>query len=206
MTKKAGAKPNSPTGREKLKSYVERIVRLNEEIASLKEDVKDLVMEAKSDGFDPKAIRAIVKESMQTQAERAAVREVEAIIDIYRASLGLLDGTPLGDAARRRYERELRDGEDDEKADDHHGDKEESDDGNEGEDDVSKEPTIDEARERGRADHLAGKRIIENPFQAGSANRAAWDEGYCESDGSDGMDIPKAWRRKTDGNSKEAAQ
>ena len=95
MTKKTGAKPNAPTSREKLKSFVDRIVRLREEIASLKRDEKDIVNEAKNDGFDPNALKAIVKETMQTQVQRAAAREVEAIVDLYRASLGMLDGTPL---------------------------------------------------------------------------------------------------------------
>lgn len=181
-------KSNAPSSGEKLKSYVDRIVRLSEEIASLKDDVKDIVAEAKNDGFDPKALKAIVKETMQTQTQRAAARKTEAIIDIYRANLGLLDGTPLGDAARRRYEREMREARDESES----NEKFEAD-GSSGIDPDM--PTVEEANEQGRSDHLAGKRVVDNPFPAGSANRAAWDEGWCASDGSDGMDLPKAWRR-----------
>jgi len=41
-----------------------------------------------------------------------------------------------------------------------------------------------------------GKRVIDNPYVAGDPRRALWDEGWCAQTGSDGMEIPAAWRRK----------
>ena len=40
-----------------------------------------------------------------------------------------------------------------------------------------------------------GRPVTANPFPARDPRRAAWDEGWCKADGSDGMDIPEAWRR-----------
>lgn len=188
--------PNAPTSREKLKAFVERISRLEIEKKSLSDDIKDIYAEAKNDGFDPKAMRQVVKDSLKTQTERAAARETEALVDIYRANLGLLDGTPLGEFARRKYEEDLRAAEAEAKREDAPGNgSSEAPEPDAPQSEAPKEPTEDDARELGRADHAAGKRIFDNPFLAGTRNRAAWDEGFCEADGSDGMDIPRAWRR-----------
>ncbi|WP_322997473.1 hypothetical protein [Castellaniella sp.] len=56
---------------------------------------------------------------------------------------------------------------------------------------------MEAARQQGEQDSRDGKRIIDNPFVAGDPRRAAWDEGHCKARGSDGMDIPEAWRRKS---------
>jgi hypothetical protein len=40
----------------------------------------------------------------------------------------------------------------------------------------------------------AGKSVTANPFPARDVRRAAWDEAWCAALGSDGMDIPEAWR------------
>lgn len=196
--KKSTGSKNAPTSREKLKSFVERIVGLEDEKKAIANDIKDIYSEAKNDGFDPKALRKIVKEWMQTQTQRAAERETEALVDIYRANLGLLDGTPLGEAARRKYERELRDVDEDSRR---QGDE----DGERHDEGDAFNQTTDEARDQGRKDHGAGKRIVDNPFPAATPNRAAWDEGWCEADGSDGMDLPKAWRRGEE-DQKQAAE
>jgi hypothetical protein len=37
--------------------------------------------------------------------------------------------------------------------------------------------------------------VTANPHPAGSRLRGAWDEGWCAAAGSDGMDIPPAFRR-----------
>ena len=67
--------------------------------------------------------------------------------------------------------------------------------GNAATEDKPPEDTEDQAREKGREAHAAGAKITQNPYPAGSRNRAAWDEAWCEADGSDGMDVPDAWRR-----------
>lgn len=170
---------NTSAGHQ-LRAFVERIEKLEEEKQAIAEDIKDVKAEAKSNGFDVKTINQIIKDRRKSLEQ---LREEEALLDLYRAALGMLDGTPLGDAARRRLAGEDPVPEDPDDA----GGR------------PSSEPdptTIEEARERGRSAAKDGKRVIDNPFVAGDPRRAAWDEGWCERAGSDGMDIPEAWRRK----------
>ena len=55
-----------------------------------------------------------------------------------------------------------------------------------------------EAHAEGLEAGNAGKRIFDNPYPAGDPCRAAWDEGWCESRGSHGMDTPDALKRRKD--------
>lgn len=81
---------------EQLRSFIERLERLDEEKRALAEDMKELFAQAKSTGFDVKAIKQILKERRQDEAER---RDFEAIVDTYRHALGQLADTPLGNSA-----------------------------------------------------------------------------------------------------------
>ena len=85
-----------------LRSVRDRIVRLEEEKKAIAEDIKGIYAEAKGLGLDTKAVRQVVKRTMETQTDAAKRRETEALTELYLASLGMLDGTPLGDAARER--------------------------------------------------------------------------------------------------------
>ena len=69
-----------------LKSFVERIEKLEEEKKALAEDVRELYAEAKGVGFDVKALRTVVRLRMQDSEER---KEHEALVDLYRDALGL---------------------------------------------------------------------------------------------------------------------
>jgi uncharacterized protein (UPF0335 family) len=69
-----------------LKAFIERIERLEEEKQSLADDIKDVYAEMKGTGFDTKAVRTIVRLRKQDQAER---QEAEAILDLYKAALGM---------------------------------------------------------------------------------------------------------------------
>lgn len=70
-----------------LRTFVERIERLNEEKRSLADDIKDVFAEAKGNGFDTKAMRKIIAERKMDAAER---QEFESVLDIYRHALGML--------------------------------------------------------------------------------------------------------------------
>lgn len=71
---------------DRLRSLVERIERVLEEIKGLQGDVRDLKAEAKSAGFDVKAINAIIK----LRAMNASDRDYqESVLDTYRRALGL---------------------------------------------------------------------------------------------------------------------
>lgn len=179
-----------------LRSLRDRIVRLEEEKRAIAEDIKGVYAEAKSQGFDVKALRVVVKRAMEDETSKAKRRETEELAEVYLASLGMLEGTPLGDAARERMLPETAKSEPEPSDDDG--------DGGTASDGGAPEPAkgsfspeeIAAARNRGADDCKDGKRIIDNPFTAGDPRRAAWDEGHCHASGSDGMEIPESWRRK----------
>jgi len=70
----------------RLRSLVERIERLQEERKALGADIKDIFDEAKSAGFDVKALRQVIR--MRTW-EPAKLEEHEALVDLYRRALGM---------------------------------------------------------------------------------------------------------------------
>jgi uncharacterized protein (UPF0335 family) len=70
----------------RLRSIVERIERLDEERKALSSDIADIFQEAKSAGFDPKVLRALIRIRKQEAAE---VEEAETLLDIYRRALGM---------------------------------------------------------------------------------------------------------------------
>ncbi len=73
--------------KNRLKSIIERVERLEEEKRGLSADIKEIYSEAKSGGFDTKAIKAIVKlRRMDDQARR----ELEELIDLYKGAVGIL--------------------------------------------------------------------------------------------------------------------
>ncbi|UUP17435.1 MULTISPECIES: DUF2312 domain-containing protein [Nitratireductor] len=69
-----------------LRSFIERIERLEEEKQTISEDIKEIYAEMKGTGFDTKAVRTIVRLRKKDQAER---QEEEAMIDLYKAALGM---------------------------------------------------------------------------------------------------------------------
>ncbi|GBQ90055.1 DUF2312 domain-containing protein [Gluconobacter albidus] len=165
----------------RLFSFVQRIETLLEERKGINEGISDIKTEAKSAGFDNKVIMQMIRERAMSQAER---EEWQSLCELYRATLGMLDGTPMSDNARRHMSRD------------------EKDDREAGVDDMfdptpEPEPAASpaEARGQGAEAFRSGKRVTENPFPAGDPARASWDEGWCSEAGSDGMDIPPEWRR-----------
>lgn len=83
----------------RLRSLVDRIERLEQERKALGEDIKDIYSEAKSAGFDVKALRILIR---QRKLDAAELEETETLVDIYRRALGDYSSTDLGNAAIRR--------------------------------------------------------------------------------------------------------
>lgn len=73
-------------GDNQLKSIVARIGTLLDEKKQISDDVADVYSEAKSQGFDVPALRAIVK-AQREDAEKRKSREAQ--IEIYRGALGI---------------------------------------------------------------------------------------------------------------------
>jgi uncharacterized protein (UPF0335 family) len=69
-----------------LKSFIERIERLEEEKKALADDIRDVYSEAKANGFDVKVMRQIVKIRKMDKDE---LDEQEAILDTYLLALGM---------------------------------------------------------------------------------------------------------------------
>lgn len=82
--------------RERLKSFIERAARLEEERRAIASDLKEVYAEANSEGYDVAALKALVKEAGEDDRKRAKREEREEILDTYRAALGQLADTPLG--------------------------------------------------------------------------------------------------------------
>lgn len=70
----------------RLLSYIERIERIEEEKKALQNDIKEIFEEAKSENFDVKAIKTLLKIRKKDDAER---QEEEFILDEYRKALGI---------------------------------------------------------------------------------------------------------------------
>lgn len=201
---------------DRLRSYIERIERLLAERAAIAADIKEVKLEAKSDGFDVATINTIIKLRAMEDRER---EEMEALVDIYKAALGMLDGTPLGNAAIARLSKKPAPPAPDEPNPDRSGEagaqaQEEAEQKEPPEPEKPTGPTaedIEAARDEGSQAASEGKPVTANPFPAGDPRRAAFDEAWCQATGSDGMDIPAAFRRtpkpkKPDGEAPEEAR
>lgn len=73
---------------EQLRLFIERIERLEEDKAGIAGVIKDVYAEAKGTGFDAKTMRGIVK---LRKMDRPARQEAEALMETYKAALGLAD-------------------------------------------------------------------------------------------------------------------
>jgi uncharacterized protein (UPF0335 family) len=83
---KVGEVVESEISRELLTLTVERIERREQEKADLAQDIRDIYLEAKGHGYDPKIIRKIVADRKKTQDE---IDEEYAILKMYKAALGM---------------------------------------------------------------------------------------------------------------------
>ena len=72
--------------KERLRSIIERIERLEEEKAALTADVREVYSEAKGVGFDTKVMRQIIRLRKMDSQDR---QEQEAILDLYKNALGM---------------------------------------------------------------------------------------------------------------------
>jgi hypothetical protein len=153
-------------------------------------------------------MRTILRLRKMDRFER---EEHEALVDVYKAALGMLDGTPLGQAAVRRLtsepnrppspdeanSAETLQGADSapEKSGRRRKKNHTTSEGVKQPEAVTPE-MVAEAREVGRASAHAGRPVTANPYPPLDPRRAAFDEGWCQATGSDGMDIPEAFRRR----------
>ncbi len=73
-------------GAKRLRAFVERIERLEEEKAALMADIREVYAEAKGDGYDVKTLRHVVRLRKLDSSDRL---EQEELLDLYKRALGL---------------------------------------------------------------------------------------------------------------------
>jgi uncharacterized protein (UPF0335 family) len=71
---------------DQLRLFIERIERLEEEKKAMADDIKDVYAEAKSNGYDTKTMRTIVRLRKMEKHHRD---EAEMLLETYKAALGL---------------------------------------------------------------------------------------------------------------------
>jgi uncharacterized protein (UPF0335 family) len=74
-------------GHNQLRSITERINRLEDDKKAIADDIRDVYAEAKGNGYNPAALRVIIRKQ-RADAKKAA--ELEADVDAYMASLGMV--------------------------------------------------------------------------------------------------------------------
>jgi uncharacterized protein (UPF0335 family) len=87
MEASAGIDPTGEVNGGHLRSFIERIERLEEDKKTIADDIKDVYAEAKGNGFDTKALRTIVRMRKMDSDER---REQEEVLETYMHALGML--------------------------------------------------------------------------------------------------------------------
>ena len=70
---------------DRLRSFIERVERLEEDKAAVMNDIKEVYAEAKGEGYDVKTLRQVVKIRKMDRADR---QEAEAMLELYLAAIG----------------------------------------------------------------------------------------------------------------------
>ncbi len=77
---------DGPVAADELRLLIERVERLEEDKKAVADDIRDVYSEAKARGYDSKIMRQIVRLRKMEHADR---QEMEALLDTYKAALGL---------------------------------------------------------------------------------------------------------------------
>jgi uncharacterized protein (UPF0335 family) len=72
---------------DQLRLFIERIERLEEEKKGLNDDIRDVYAESKANGYDTKTMRKVIA---LRRMEKHARDEADALLETYRAALGML--------------------------------------------------------------------------------------------------------------------
>ena len=76
---------------DRLKSFVERIERLEEEKKALASDIKEVYAEAKGSGFDTRIMRQVIR---LRRMDKDDLDEQETLLDVYKRALGMIPDLP----------------------------------------------------------------------------------------------------------------
>ncbi|GJD49801.1 hypothetical protein OPKNFCMD_2535 [Methylobacterium crusticola] len=81
---------------DRIRTIVERVEQLEDEIKDLMEAKKEVFLEAKSDGLDVKILKEIIKLRKQDKDERD---EHETLLDVYLRAMDAPTPAPVAQAA-----------------------------------------------------------------------------------------------------------
>ena len=71
---------------EQLRLFLERIERLEEEKKGISDDIKDVYLEAKANGYDTKIMKQVIRLRAMPAHDR---QEMEAVLQTYLNALGM---------------------------------------------------------------------------------------------------------------------
>jgi uncharacterized protein (UPF0335 family) len=94
------------TSKAELQTLVDRLESLEEQKAEIAADVRSVYAEAEGKGFNPKALRAIVR--LRIKGAMEEYNELQVTLEVYMGALGMMVDTPLGEAAIERAKAEFR--------------------------------------------------------------------------------------------------
>lgn len=69
---------------ERIRSFIERVEQIEEELKALTEGKKEIFLEAKGEGFDVKVLKEILKIRKQDKDQRD---EQESLLDLYMQAM-----------------------------------------------------------------------------------------------------------------------
>ena len=75
----------SSVAADRLRSFIERVERLEEDKAAIMNDIKEVFAEAKGEGYDVKTLRQVIRLRKMDRADR---QEMEAMLELYLSALG----------------------------------------------------------------------------------------------------------------------
>lgn len=70
---------------DRLRSFIERVERLEEDKSAILNDIKEVYAEAKGEGYDVKTLRQVISLRKMDRADR---QEAEAMLELYLSALG----------------------------------------------------------------------------------------------------------------------
>ncbi|MEE4211822.1 MAG: DUF2312 domain-containing protein [Parvularcula sp.] len=70
---------------ERLRLFLERVERLEEDKKGIMDDIKEVYAEAKGEGYDTKVMRQIIRLRKMDRADR---QEQEALLELYLSAIG----------------------------------------------------------------------------------------------------------------------
>ena len=70
---------------DRLRLFIERVERLEEDKKAIMEDIKEVYAEAKGEGYDTKIMRQVIRLRKMENHDR---QEMEALLDLYLTALG----------------------------------------------------------------------------------------------------------------------